>query len=186
MVDLLSLWLPILVSAVFVFIASSAIHMLLRYHRNDLKGIPSEDGVMADLQKYDIPPGDYMLPHGDGPDACKDEAFIAKCNKGPVAIMTVIGKGVPSMGKSMVGWFLYIVLVSLFAGYVARIGVGLDGNYIMVFRIVGTVAFAGYSLALLQGSIWWHRNWCVTIKGMFDGLIYALLTAGTFGWLWPR
>jgi len=26
----------------------------------------------------------------------------------------------------------------------------------------------------------------MTIKEVVDGLIYGLLTAGTFGWLWPR
>jgi hypothetical protein len=35
-------------------------------------------------------------------------------------------------------------------------------------------------------SIWYSRAWINTIKSTIDGLIYALLTAGTFGWLWPR
>ena len=52
--------------------------------------------------------------------------------------------------------------------------------------IVGTTAFMGYSLALLPESIWYKRRWSRTFKSMFDGLIYALLTAGVFGWLWPR
>jgi hypothetical protein len=30
------------------------------------------------------------------------------------------------------------------------------------------------------------RSWIRTLKSMFDGLIYALLTASVFGWLWPR
>jgi hypothetical protein len=28
--------------------------------------------------------------------------------------------------------------------------------------------------------------WSIVLKESFDGLIYSLLTAGTFGWLWPR
>jgi hypothetical protein len=55
-----------------------------------------------------------------------------------------------------------------------------------VFRLVGTAAFMGYSLALLQHSIWYKRNWGTTLKSVFDGLLYGLLTAGVFGWLWPR
>ena len=58
--------------------------------------------------------------------------------------------------------------------------------YLTVFRIVGTVTFAGYALALAQYSIWYGRAWSITLKSMFDGLIYALLTGGVFGWLWPQ
>jgi hypothetical protein len=55
-----------------------------------------------------------------------------------------------------------------------------------VFRFAGTTAFIGYSVALWQMSIWYRRAWSTTIKATVDGLIYALLTAGVFGWLWPR
>lgn len=41
------------------------------------------------------------------------------------------------------------------------------------------------ALALLQNSIWYKRKWSSTLKSMADGLVYALVTAGTFGWLWP-
>jgi hypothetical protein len=69
---------------------------------------------------------------------------------------------------------------------VAGAALGPGRPYLQVFRLAGTVAFAGYSLALLQHSIWYHRKWSTTFLSMFDGLIYALLTGGTFGWLWPK
>ena len=53
------------------------------------------------------------------------------------------------------------------------------------FRFVGCTAFIGYAVALWQNSIWFKRKWSTTAKNTFDGLVYALLTAGTFGWLWP-
>ena len=32
----------------------------------------------------------------------------------------------------------------------------------------------------------WKMKPCkMTLKHAFDGLVYALLTAGIFGWLWP-
>ena len=43
-----------------------------------------------------------------------------------------------------------------------------------------------YSLGLVQNAIWRGETWGVTFKHILDGLIYGLLTAGTFGWLWPR
>ena len=78
------------------------------------------------------------------------------------------------------------VIVSLFAGYVAGVVLPRGTDYMLVFRIVGTVAFVGYALALWQHSIWYQRSWGTTIRSTIDGLIYGLLTAGVFGWLWPR
>lgn len=186
MVPVLSLWLPILVSAVFVFVASSIIHMVLRYHRNDLRRLAREDEVMAALRPFDIPPGDYCLPRAESMAAMKQPEYIDKMNKGPVALITVIPSGPPSMGASLVLWFVFCLLVSILAAYVAGhfIPPG-PGHYRPVFRLVGCTAFAAYSMALLQNSIWYKRNWGVTLLSMFDGLIYAALTAGTFGWLWP-
>ncbi len=185
MVSLVSLWLPILLSAVIVFIASSIIHMVFAYHRTDLSKIPDEDGVMEALRPFNIPPGNYVIPHAEGPKQMKSEKFIEKMNKGPVALMTVIRSGPPSMGKNLLLWFIYSVIVAVIAAYITSRAVGPDPEYLSVFRFAGCTAFTGYSIALLQNSIWYKRYWSATFKSMFDGFIYALLTAGTFGWLWP-
>ena len=76
-------------------------------------------------------------------------------------------------------------VVGVFAAYVAGRALGPGATYLDVFRFAGTTAFAGYGLALLQGSIWWGRKWSTTFKSMVDALIYASLTAGTMGWRWP-
>ena len=89
------------------------------------------------------------------------------------------------MGKSLLLWFVYVVVVTIFAAYIAGRALGPGTHYLLVFRFVGASAFMGYSLALPQQSIWYRRNWGTTLLSMFDGLVYALLTAGTFGWLWP-
>jgi len=185
MVPLSSLWLPILLSAVIVFLASFVIHMLLPYHRSDVKKVPAEDDVMDALRKFDIPPGDYMLPCGAGPQDMKDPQFIEKMNKGPVVVLTVFPSGPPTMGKSLALWFVYCVVVGIFTAYVAGRALGPGADYLAVFRFAGATAFVGYALALWQNSIWWKRAWSTTLKSTFDGLMYALLTAGMFGWLWP-
>ena len=112
--------------------------------------------------------------------------FLAKREKGPIMMMTVLRPGPPTMGKQLALWFLYSLLVSLFGGYVAGISLGPDASYLAVFRIVGTVTFAAYALGLWQNSIWFGKAWSITLKSTFDGLIYALVTGGSFGWLWPR
>lgn len=186
MVPLLSLWLPIVLSAVVVFIISSVIHMMLAYHRNDFKKLPAEHEVMEALRKFQIPPGDYVVPCAGSMEAMKSPEYKAKAEAGPVLFATVLPAGMPGIQKSLVQWFLYSILVSIFAAYVTSHALQAGADYLSVFRFVGTVAFVGYSLALLQNAIWYHRNWGATVRSMFDGLIYALFTAGVFGWLWPR
>jgi hypothetical protein len=186
MVSLVSLWLPILLSAVFVFIVSSVIHMFLKYHKNDFRKLPDEGDVMDSMRKFNIPPGDYFFPRAVGTEEMKSEEYKEKAAKGPVAVMTVMENGIPKMGKSLMLWFIYCVIISIFAAYLTSRAVGPEAPYLTVFRFAGTTAFAGHALALMQNSIWYKRNWGATFKSMFDGLIYALVTAGTFGWLWPR
>jgi len=185
MVSVLSLWLPILLSAVFVFILSSIIHMMINWHRNDFKKVPSEDELMDALQRFNIPPGNYSIPRCTSMKEMNSPEFKEKMNKGPVAMLTMLESGQPKMAGSLILWFFYLVLVGIFAGYIAGRALPTGAHYLEVFRFVGCTAFAGYSLGLLQESIWYKRNWCATLLSMFDGLLYALLTAGVFGWLWP-
>jgi sulfite exporter TauE/SafE len=76
--------------------------------------------------------------------------------------------------------------VSVLAAYVVGRATPPGALYMHVFQLVSSVAFIGYSVALWQMSIWYRRSWNTTIKATVDGLIYALLTAGVFGWLWPK
>lgn len=170
MVSVLSLLLPVIVSAVVVFVVSSVIHMVLTYHRNDFGKVPSEDDVMEALRGFDIKPGDYVLPCAGSPKEMGEPGFIEKSTKGPVAFITVMPSGPPSMGSSLAQWFGYCVVVGLVAGYVAGLAVGPGAEYRLVFRLVSTTAFVGYSLALMQNSIWYKLGWPVTLKSMFDGV----------------
>ena len=186
MTELTALWLPILVSAVFVFIASSIIHTLLPWHKSDYRKLPDEDKTMSALRPLGIPPGDYMVPCPGSPEAMKSPEFQEKINKGPVMVVTVLPNGPWTMGRNLSLWFVYLVVVGIFAGYVAGRALAPGTPYLRVFRFAGTAAFLGYSGALWQMSIWYRRAWLTTVKATIDGLFYALLTAGTFGWLWPK
>ncbi|HSJ10308.1 MAG TPA: hypothetical protein VK928_10350 [Longimicrobiales bacterium] len=182
MVAVTSLFLPIVLSAVFVFIASSLIHMLLGYHAGDFSRTPDEEAVRATLR---IPPGDYSVPFCSSMAEMKTEEFKQKMADGPIAWITVAKPGTSFMGASMAMWFVYCLVVSLFAAYVAAAALDTGAHYLEVFRFAGTVAFAGYGLGIWQQTIWYKRSVSSTLKSTFDALVYALLTAGTLGWLWP-
>ena len=186
MITLHALWLPILLSSVFVFVASLIIHMALPWHKGDYKKVPEEDKAMDALRPFGIPPGDYMLPRCSSSAEMKSPEFAEKLKKGPVVILTVVPNCSMNMGKSLALWFLYLAAVSFFAGNVALHALPGGAGYHRVFRCIGVTSFLGYAAALWQMSIWYRRSWCTTIKATVDGLIYAGLTAGTFGWLWPR
>lgn len=186
MVPISSLWIPILLSSVFVFIASSIVHMMLKYHSTDLKKLPDEDATADALRKLNIPAGQYIIPHAGSMEAMKSAEYQEKLKKGPGAILTIWPGGSGSMATYLVQWFVFSIVVGVFSAYVAGRALEAGAHYLAVFRFVGVTAFACYTLAAWPESIWYRRSWSVTMKNTLDGLFYALLTAGTFGWLWPR
>jgi hypothetical protein len=185
MVSLASLWLPILVAAVFVFVASCIIHMAPLWHQNDYRGMPGEADFAAALRALNLAPGDYFVPWA-GPKERKSAEFQQRMTQGPVALVSVLPSGPIVMAKPLALWFVFLLIVGAFSALIAGHVLAPGTPYPRVFKLVLTAAFMGYALGLLQNSIWLRRPWSITLKGCFDGLIYAALTAGTFGWLWPH
>ncbi len=185
MVSVISLWLPIVLSAVAVFLASSVMHMLLRYHRADWATLPNEDAAIDVLRS--VPPGDYMMPHSSGMESMKDPAFQEKMKRGPMATLTIMrGDMQGSFKKSLGLWFVFSLVVGLLAALVAGSEMGPGEHRHQVIHVVWLVSFMGYGLALAQMSIWYGRKWSTTVKTLVDSVIYGLLTGLVFGWLWPR
>jgi len=185
MVSIVSLWLPILLSAVGVFIASSIIHMLLTYHRSNMSEVPNEQAFRDALRPQNIPPGEYMFPFAGSPKNMETEEYKAKLNEGPVGVLVALPNAPWPMGKSLIQWFLYSILIGFFCAYIASRSLQAGADYMAVLQIVAASAFGCYAIGLIQNSIWWFRKWSTTIKFLFDGLVYSLLTGGVFGWLWP-
>jgi hypothetical protein len=186
MVSIPELWLPILVATVLVFVASNIVWTVLPHHKSDARGLPDEPPALEVLGKQGLKPGLYRFPWCNSMAEMKDPAFVEKLNKGPVGMLTVLPSGPFNMGKSLGLWTLYLVVMGVFVAYVAGRVFGPGAAYLEVFRLAGTVAFLGYSGAQLPASIWWGKPIGVAVKEILDGLLYGLVTAGAFGWLWPR
>lgn len=181
----LSLWIPVLVSAVAVFAISSILHMALKYHGADYKALPNEDAVREALGKGSLAPGLYQLPYCADMKSMQDAAHKAKYEKGPVAVITVIQNGIPAMPKYLAQWFVFIFFVSFVAAYVARHTLHPGSDGMLVMRITGTVAFSAYGLTNVLDSIWKGQPWANTGRALVDGAIYAVVTGVTFRLLWP-
>ena len=185
MVALSTLWLPIVLSAVIVFIASSIMHMVLPYHRSDYKKLPDEEKVLGALRGVSLSRGLYHFPFCTHQEM-KSPAVMEKFKQGPVGLLTVFPTGPVNMPKYLVQWFVFCLVIGFFVAYLTGHTVEAGSNYLAVFRVAGTAAFLAYGLGNLSYAIWKGQPWSNTIKEVIDGLIYGLLTAGTFGWLWPR
>ena len=185
MTGLTALWLPILASAVFVFVASSLIHMASPWHKSDYPKLTNEQQVMDALRPLSIPLGDYMMPRPSSREEMRSPAFAERFKQGPVVMLSVLPSEM-SMGRNLSMWFAYSVVVGVFAAYIAGRALPPGTVYARVFQFAGATAFIAYSAALWPLSIWYRRAWTTTIKATVDGFIYACLTGGAFGWLWPR
>ena len=179
------LWLPIVLSAVFVMIGSTVVWMALKYENAEWKPIPGEDQLREAIRKLNLAaPGQYIFPHmmaeGGSAEAMK------KIEEGPNGILLLRPGMKFSMAPMLVKSFIYYLVVSFFVAYVASHGIGAGTDYLKVFQLAGASAFMAYGLALVPEAIWFGRTWPSVLKGMLSALIYACLTAGTFGWLWPR
>lgn len=184
MVTLGMLWLPIVVSAAVVFVASFVVWVVLPHHRSDWKQVPDEDAVRRALGG-DAEPGQYVLPHAADPAEMRSDAYLKKCEEGPVGIITLRSPGRPDMTKPMILSFLYYLVVSTAAGYVTGRALDPGADYLAVFRFAATTAMLAYSGSFFQAAIWFGRPWGPTLKEVVDGVAYGLLTGGVFGWLWP-
>ena len=180
---LAALWMPIVLSAVIVFVASSIMHMVLPYHHSDCLRIPDEEKAREALRG--LPRGLYMIPYGSHKDM-KTPAMQDKFRQGPVGMLTMFPSGSPAIPKFLAMWFVYCLIIGFFTAYLTWHALGAGVNYLVVFRIAGTAAFMAYGLGSLSNGIWKGQPWSNVIKEVIDGLVYGLLTAGTFGWLWPH
>jgi hypothetical protein len=185
MVPLAALWLPILLSAVAVFFASFIMHMVLPYHRSDYGQLPDEDKILTVLRAASLKRGLYVFPYCTHKEM-KSPALIEKQKLGPVGFLTIIPSGPPAMPKFLSQWFVFCLVIGFFVACLAGSTVAPGASHRLVFHVAGIAAFLAYGLANLSNGIWKGQKWSVTIKEVIDGLVYALLTAGVFSWLWPR
>lgn len=186
MVTIASLWLPILLSAIFVFIASAIIWTVMPHHQKDFKELPDEPAARSTLTPQNVPPGQYNIPHVASREAVKDPEVVKLFDEGPVAFLTVLPKGMPNMGRSMLLSLVYYLVVGGVVAYLTTRTVPPGAEYLAVFRVSGTIAWAAYGLGTVPDAIWFGRPWSAIFKNMLDALIYGSLTGGAFAALWPH
>ena len=184
-VSVIDLLFPILLSAVFVFVVSTILHMVIPIHRGDFAKLPGEEQLLDAMRSQSLQPGSYMFPCAESMKDMGTPEMIEKCNKGPVGIMTVTVSGPPAMGKYLSMWFIYSIIIGIFVAYIVGLGLERGAESMLVFRMTAAAAILGYAASAMVDSIWKGQKWSITGKFIFDGVCYGLTTAATFAWLWP-
>ena len=185
MVTIGALWLAILLSAVAVWVVSAIIWMAMPHHKSDYGKLPDEDAALQALTPQRLAPGQYSIPYATSPKDFQNPETIRKFEDGPVGFLTVVPSGVPTMGSKIGLSFVFYLLISAVVAYLATRTLDAGEDYLAVFRVTGTVAWLAYGTATVPDAIWFGRPWSAIVKGLVDALVFALLTAGFFGWLWP-
>lgn len=184
MVPLSALWLPVLLSAVLVFVASNILWMALPFwHRRDYGKLPDEAGVLRALSAAKS--GMFIAPSVDWGRLSADER--ARLQKGPMALILLRNPASQfSFGTALLSYFGYALVISIFVAYLTGRTMSPGSDYLSIHRVAGTAGMLGYAFGSIPYSVWYGRPWSATLKDIVDGLIYGLLIGGTFGWLWPR
>jgi hypothetical protein len=185
MVALSSLWLPIVLAAVAVFIASFLAWVISPHHKKDWVGVPDEGGFMEALRGLNVPPGQYVFPYCPNPASMKEPEKKARWEQGPYGTLNV-WRGKPNMARNLVLTFLFFLLASVFVAYLASRTLSPASEYLEVFRVTGVAAILAYCFAFIPNAIWFGRSLRSVVMDVVDGVIYGLLTAGIFAWLWPE
>jgi hypothetical protein len=186
MISLTQLWMPIVLSAVLVFAASSLIHMVFKWHQSDYRKLANEDEVRAAIRSASPAPGQYMIPYCGDPKEMQTPQMLQKFKEGPDGFLTLVRPGAPSMGKPLALWFLLTLIVAFAAGYLASRTLPAGASFLAVCRVVGLVTFLAYACGSLANAIWMGKPWPSAAKELVDAFIYGLVSALAFAWLWPR
>jgi len=184
MEGLLQAWLPVVVAAVAVFVASSLVHMVFKWHQSEYRSLANEDAVRDALRAGDAKPGLYVLPYCADHKKMREEPMLAKYRQGPIGFLTLIPPGEPRMGKHLALWFAYNLLVAAAGACLAFHYVGPSGHGHSAGHLAGALALLAYGGGPVQQGIWMGKTWSAVAKELLDALIYAAVTAFAFAWLW--
>ena len=186
MVSLEQLWMPIIAAAVAVFVVSSLIHMVFKWHNSEYKKLPNEDEARAVLRPAAGTPAVYFVPYCIDHKQMQAPEMQQKFKEGPVAMITIRPSGLPSMGGPLSQWFVLNLVVAVIAGYLACHAVPAGAGFMAVARYISLVTFAAYGVGAISSGIWMGKPWTAVFKELLDAFLYGLVSACAFAWLWPH
>jgi hypothetical protein len=183
---LIVLWLPILLSAVVVFLISSLVHMVLKWHSSDYRTLANEDAVRAAIRAGNNPVGRYVMPHCKEMKEMGSPEMQRKYQEGPVGHLTLLPTGTPNMGKYLGLWFVWSLVIAAVAAYLASRMVPFGHVHAArAAKLIGALTLIAHGFGTVTESIWTGRPWSQSVKYLIDAAFYGIGSALVFCWLWP-
>jgi hypothetical protein len=179
--SLASLWLPILLSGVALFIASFLAWMVIGHHKADSSGLQNEDAFSKFVRECNLAPGAYMFPHCPTKEEWKSEAFQERMKSGPNGMLYIWQPNI-NMGFNMFLTFLLFTAISFVIAYLAGMVIPPGADPWFVFRFVATAAVLVHATSGLLNAIWFRRK---ILGDVIDGIAYGLITGAIFAAMWP-
>lgn len=175
-----TLLLPIILSAIALFVASFVSWMVVRLHKDDWRKLEKEDEFFAKVQELKPAVGSYNFPHCT-PENMKDSAMQEKLNQGPCGVMTIFPPG-QSMGRNLGLTFAHYLGVSFCIGYLATLAFERGAAFGDVFRFVATAGLIAFLAGIIGHAIWFRIR---IIGHLIESIVYALIMGVIFAALWP-
>ena len=182
---LLSLWLPILLSAAVVWIVSAIVWMALPHHKSDFIGLPDEDAFVEYIRKSGIKPGNYVFPDFRKREAMKSEKVSKAIEEGPIGHLS-LWRPPLTMGGKMVATFVVYLVVSILIAYLASVALPRTAEFVRVFQVVGTAGILAYSFSFIPNAIWFGAYRRTIVASIIDGIVFGAITGAIFAWRWPH
>jgi len=180
----ISLWLPILLSTLGVFIASFLLWAVLPLHKPESRKLPDEGRAMETLRSMSVKPGMYMFPYCGDKDSMNAPDFQDKKEKGPHGYV-LIWSGWPNMGRNLALTFIIQLLISGLVAYIATLALEPGAAFLDVFQVTMSAAILGYVFGGLCNDIWFGKPVRAIATHIFDAIVYSLITAFIFSAMWP-
>lgn len=182
---LLPLWLPILLSAVAVWIVSAIVWMALPHHKRDFIALPDEDAFIDFIRKSGIEPGNYVFPDFRGSEAMKSEKIQNLLEKGPVGHLSVWPAPL-TMGGKLVATFIVYLAVSMMIAYLTRVALPGAAPFPKVFQVAATAGVLAYCFSFIPNGVWFGAYTRTIVASFVDGIVYGCITGAIFAWFWQH
>ncbi len=177
---ILSLTLPIVLSAVALFFASFLSWMVLKLHEKDWSKLKNEDELMEALKKCEIPEGSYMFPCAGSQAEMQSEAFQQRYAAGPRGILTILPR--TNFGQNLALNFTFFLAASFGLGLLASMAFQRGAADVSVFAFVFVAAYMTFLTAMVPQAIWFRAR---IVGHVIESAAYAAVTAVVFTLLWP-
>lgn len=176
---ILSLWIPVVATALATMILSTLAWTLLPHHKPDMQEHPNADELAEQVRASDVPPGNYYFPAYGTPKA--PGPFI---KAGPWGNLKIYPSA-PNMGRNIALTFLTLLVVAVFVGYITAQACSPGSDTSRVFQIAMTTAVLCHVFGGALNGIWFGKRLRFFITDAIDGLVYSAATGACFALLWP-